>query len=52
MIGFLKANMWTMVVLIVLIVFVALIIRTMIKDRKNGRCTCNCENCTMHCHKQ
>ena len=45
---------WVLV-LIALIVIVALIIVSMVKDKRSGKSTCGhgCQNCAMHgqCHK-
>ncbi len=44
--------MGTIVVLVLLILIVALIIRSMIRDKKNGKsiqCGCDCSSCGGHC---
>jgi len=43
------ANIWTIVVSLILIAIVTLIIIKLIKDKKKGRssCGCNCGNCPM-----
>ena len=49
------ANAGTIVILLVLAAVVTLIVRKMLRDRKQGRtsCGCGCEHCTMsgRCHK-
>lgn len=45
--------MGTLVVLIILIAVIALIIRSMYKDKKAGKslqCGGDCKNCKGHCH--
>jgi hypothetical protein len=45
--------MGTFIVLVVLIVIVALIIRNMVKDKKNGKslhCGGDCSHCKGNCH--
>lgn len=44
--------MGTVLVLAVLVLIVALIIRSMIRDKKNGKsiqCGCDCSSCGGHC---
>lgn len=43
------ANIWTIVVSLILIAIVTLIIIKLIKDKKKGRssCGCNCGSCPM-----
>lgn len=46
-------DMGTIIVLIVLAIIVALIIRSMVKDKKAGkslRCGGDCSKCGGHCH--
>ena len=46
-------DMGTIIVLIVLAIIVALIIRSMVKDKKAGKslqCGGDCKNCGGHCH--
>ena len=46
-------NMGTIIVLIVLAIIVALIIRSMVKDKKAGKslqCGGDCSKCGGHCH--
>ena len=54
MLGWLSANVGTIVVLAVLILIVALIIIGMVRNKKNGKssCGCNCQGCSMSgsCH--
>lgn len=52
MIGFLKANGVTIIVLLVLVLIVALIIRKLVKDKKSGKsaCGCDCSTCGGACH--
>ena len=45
--------MGTVIVGIALLVVVSLIVRTMIKDKKQGKsiqCGCDCKHCGGHCH--
>lgn len=45
-------NIGTIVVLLILCGVVALVIRSMIKDKKSGKslqCGMNCKNCSGHC---
>lgn len=45
--------MGTVIVLAVLVVIVGLIVRSMIRDKKNGKsiqCGGNCSACGGHCH--
>lgn len=45
--------MGTVVVLIVLIAIVGLVIKSMIKSKKQGKslqCGCDCKHCGGHCH--
>ena len=45
--------MGTVIVGIVVVAVVALIIRSMVKDKKAGKslqCGVNCKNCDGHCH--
>ncbi len=50
-----SANAGTLVILLVLAAVVTLIVRKMLRDRKQGRtsCGCGCEHCAMsgRCHK-
>lgn len=46
--------MGTFIVGVALIVIVALVIRGMIRDKRNGKslqCGCDCKNCSGHCSK-
>jgi len=56
MIGFVLANLATIIVTLILVVIVALIIMYIIKLRKKGRsfCSSGCVGCPMEgkCHKQ
>ncbi len=51
MITYLKANLWTIVIVCILIIIVALIIRNLIKNKKNGIGTCggDCSSCHSGC---
>ena len=45
--------MATFIVGAVVLAVVGLIIRSMVKDKKNGKslqCGCDCKHCTGHCH--
>ena len=56
MIGWLSANLGTIIVAVILIAVVSLIIYKMIKDKKEGRSSCShgCQNCAMKgtCHRK
>ncbi len=47
MLSFLKANIWTIIGVIVIAVIVGLIIRSLVKDKKSGKGICggDCSNC-------
>lgn len=46
MIGFLKANIGTIIVSALLIIMVVLIIKKLVKDKKKGSaCGCDCAGC-------
>lgn len=48
-------NLGTAVVLLILCAVVALIVRGMIRDRKNGKslqCGMDCKNCCGHCGRK
>ena len=45
--------MATFIVGAVVLAVVGLIIRSMVKDKKNGKslqCGCDCKHCNVHCH--
>ena len=45
--------MGTVVVGLLLIIVVSQVIRSMIRDKKNGKslqCGCDCKHCSGHCH--
>ena len=56
MLGWLSANLGTIIVSIILLLILSAAVMKIIKDRKNGRnsCGCGCANCAMHraCAKQ
>jgi len=56
MLSWLTYNLGTIIVTILLILIVTMIIRGMIKDKKQGKTTCggNCGACAMceYCHKK
>ncbi len=56
MLGFLTANIGTIVVAAVLAVIMFFAVRSVIKGKKKGRCSCggNCGSCAMGsvCHKK
>lgn len=55
MISWLSENMGTIFVGLILAVILILIIKKIIKDRKNGSsCSCGCSGCSMQnvCHKK
>lgn len=46
-------KMATFIVGVALVIVIALIIRSMIRDKKNGKslqCGCDCKHCGGHCH--
>ncbi len=47
MLNFIQANIWTIIVAVVLTVIVGLIIRSLVKDKKSGKGICggDCSNC-------
>ena len=53
--GFITANIGTIVVGLIVAAIIAIVIYGMIKDKKNGKttCGCGCANCAMKgtCHK-
>ena len=54
MLLWLKANFSTIIISVILVIIVALIIRKMIKDKRQGKssCSCGCSNCALkgQCH--
>ncbi len=56
MFAWIAENIGTILITLALIALVALIVKTMAKDRKKGKtsCGCNCAHCAMHgsCHEQ
>lgn len=54
MLQWLSANIGTILICLVLLVIVGLIVRSMIRQKKQGKssCCCNCAHCAMHgtCH--
>ena len=56
MLEFLQQNYLTIIIIAVLVLMVALIIRSIVKDKKAGKNTCgaNCAHCANagHCHKK
>ena len=56
MLQWICANLGTILICIALIVVIALIFRSLIRQRKQGKasCGCNCAHCAMHetCHSQ
>jgi branched-subunit amino acid permease len=54
--GFIIENLGTIITAAVLVVIVALVIRKMVKDKKQGKssCGCNCASCpsACACHKK
>ena len=55
MFAWIAENIGTILITLALITLVALIVKTMAKDRKKGKtsCGCNCAHCAMHgtCHE-
>lgn len=56
MLQWISANLGTIVISAILIAAVALIVRSQIRRKKQGKssCGCGCSNCAMHgeCHTQ
>lgn len=56
MLQWISANAGTLVLCILLLAVVALIVRSLLRQRKQGKssCGCNCAHCAMHssCHTQ
>ena len=56
MFAWIAENIGTILITLALIALVALIVKTMAKDRKKGKtsCGCNCAHWAMHgsCHEQ
>ena len=54
-ISFLKANIGTIIVALILLIVLSLVAYKVIKDKKKGKssCGCGCANCPMSgsCHK-
>lgn len=46
-------KMATFIVGVALVIVISLIVRSMIRDKKNGKslqCGCDCKHCGGHCH--
>ena len=56
MLQWFSANAGTLVLCILLLAVVAMIVRSLLRQRKQGKssCGCNCAHCAMHgsCHTQ
>ena len=56
MLQWIQTNLGTMLICAVLIVIVALIVRSLVRQKRQGTssCGCNCAHCAMHgaCHRQ
>lgn len=56
MLQWIQTNLGTMLICAVLIVIVALIVRSLARQKRQGKssCGCNCAHCAMHgaCHRQ
>lgn len=54
MISFIKANIWTIVVALAVIIMVAFIIKSLVRDKKAGKSLCggDCKNCCGCPHNQ
>ena len=54
MLQWISENIGTIVIGLILLVVVGLIVRSLIRQKKQGKssCGCNCAHCTMHgnCH--
>ncbi len=52
----LSYNLGTIIVSVILILIIAAIIRSLVRNKKAGRnsCGCNCSSCALHgtCHKK
>ena len=56
MLQWIQTNLGTMLICAVLIVIVALIVRSLVRQKRQGKssCGCNCAHCARHgaCHRQ
>lgn len=56
MLQWIVANMGTILICLVLVAVVALVIRSLVRQKRQGKssCGCNCAHCAMHgaCHPQ
>ena len=56
MLQLIVANMGTILICLVLVAVVALIVRSLVRQKRQGKssCGCNCAHCAMHgaCHPQ
>ena len=56
MLQWIQTNLGTMLICAVLIVIVALIVRSLVRQKRQGKssCGCNCAHCAMHgaCYRQ
>ncbi len=56
MLQWIQTNLGTMLICAVLIVIVALVVRSLVRQKRQGKssCGCNCAHCAMHgaCHRQ
>lgn len=56
MLQWIQTNFGTILLCAALIVIVALIVRSLVRQKKQGKasCGCGCEHCAMHdaCHRQ
>ena len=54
MLQWIVANMGTILICLVLVAVVALVVRSLIRQKRQGKysCGCNCAHCAMHgaCH--
>ena len=54
MLQWLSANIGTLIICIILLTIVALIVRSLLRQKKQGKssCGCGCAHCVMHgsCH--
>lgn len=56
MLQWIQTNLGTMLICAVVIVIVAWIVRSLVRQKRQGKsaCGCNCAHCAMHgaCHQQ
>lgn len=52
MLHWIHVNLGSILIVLLLLAVVGGIVRSLIRRKKQGRCSCNCANCAMHgtCH--